>query len=313
MSVGTPWSLRVDFRSRTEGRADNSPPEVRFVLVRPEVAWVPSGHPIALQPARMTSRTVSQAAVDLSIVIPCHNEEDGLEQLEQQLGPVLRDLASRLRVELVLVDDGSSDRTWELMQALPSGPLLPGGLISLQRHEVNKGLGAALRTGFAAATGQVVVTTDSDATYRFTEIPALLARLVPGVDVVTASPYHPDGGVDGVPGYRLVLSRGSSLIYRLLVGGHLHTYTALFRAYRRDVIRSVRFEANGFLAVAEVLVNAMLAGYRVVEYPTVLHSRVAGASKAKLARTIAAHLRFQFAVLLQRVSIRSRKASRTPA
>ena len=251
--------------------------------------------------------------VDLSIVIPCHNEEDGLADLERQLGPVLEELRATRRVELVLVDDGSSDATWERMQQLAGGLVLGTGPILLRRHQQNQGLGAALRTGFLAATGQIVVTTDSDATYRFSEIPLLLERLQSGIDVVTASPYHPQGGVDGVPAYRLVLSRGSSLIYRLLVGGQLHTYTALFRAYRRDVIRTVTFKADGFLAVAEVLVNAILAGYRVAEYPTVLHSRVAGASKAKLARTIAAHVRFQLAVLRQRLTVGAVKVSRTPA
>src|ERR1700712_3492730 len=99
--------------------------------------------------------------VDLSIVIPCHNEEAGLAQLAQQLGPVLRDLGARMRIELVLVDDGSSDATWERMHELAAGPLLRGGHVLLERHEINRGLGAALRTGFAAASGQVVVTTDS--------------------------------------------------------------------------------------------------------------------------------------------------------
>src|SRR5262249_15525842 len=191
--------------------------------------------------------------------------------------------------------------------------LSSAGPVVLRGHEVNRGLGAALRTGFAAATGRVIVTTDSDATYRFSEIPALLERLSAGIDIVTASPYHPRGGVAGVPAYRLVLCPGSSLIYRLLVGGQVHTYTALFRAYRRDVIQSVSFSADGFLAVAEVLVNAIRAGYRVAEYPTTLHSRVAGVSKAKLARTIAAHVRFQIAVLLQRMKLGSAKVSRTPA
>jgi dolichol-phosphate mannosyltransferase len=258
-------------------------------------------------------RTPASRGVDLSIVIPCHNEEAGLADLERQLGPVLEALRATARVELVLVDDGSTDATWERMQKLATEPLLGAGPVLLKRHERNRGLGAALRTGFAAATGQVIVTTDSDATYRFSEIPVLLERLRPGIDIVTASPYHPDGGVDGVPAYRLILSRGSSFIYRLLVGGHLHTYTALFRAYRHDVIRSVSFKADGFLAVAEVLVNAIRSGYRVAEYPTVLHSRVAGASKAKLARTIAAHVRFQLGVLLQRLTVGSVKVSRTPA
>ncbi len=147
----------------------------------------------------------------------------------------------------------------------------------------------------------MIVTTDSDGTYRYTEIPSLLSHLTVDVDVVTASPYHPAGGVAGVPGYRLVLSRGSSLIYRILVDRHVHTYTSLFRAYRRSVIEHVSFASNGFLAGTELMVKAMLAGYRVAEYPTVLYSRVYGVSKAKLARTIVAHLRFQGRVLLSRL------------
>lgn len=256
-------------------------------------------------------RNPRRESVDVSVVIPCHNEEDGLVQLPEQLGPVLQALSSNKRVELIFVDDGSSDRTWERMMEVANGPLLPGH-VRLERHSSNRGLGAALRSGFAAATGDVIVTTDSDATYRFDEIPRLLEQLRPGIDIVTASPYHPDGSVDGVPAYRLVLSRGSSAIYRLIVGGHLHTYTALFRAYRREVLRRVTFKADGFLAVAELLVNAVLAGYRVAEYPTVLHSRVAGVSKAKLLRTIKAHLRFQFAILRQRLIPGSPNVSRNP-
>jgi dolichol-phosphate mannosyltransferase len=241
-----------------------------------------------------------QEILELSIVIPCHNEEECLGHFAEKLGPVLRDLSNRAAIEVVLVDDGSTDGTWKCLSELAAGDVLPRGTVRLERHAVNRGLGAALRTGFAACRGRIVITTDSDATYEFREIPALLDRLSADVDIVTASPYHPEGSVDGVPRYRLFLSRGSSFIYRLLVGRQLYTYTALFRAYRAEVIRNVAFGSNGFLSVAELLVNAMLAGYRVAEYPTVLHARSAGESKAKLIRTIAAHLRYQLSVLFRR-------------
>jgi len=65
----------------------------------------------------------------------------------------------------------------------------------------------------------------------------------------------------------------------------------------------VTFESNGFLAGTELLVKAMLAGYRVVEFPAVLYARVFGVSKAKLARTILAHLKFQMRVLLHRIKL----------
>jgi dolichol-phosphate mannosyltransferase len=244
--------------------------------------------------------------MEISLVIPCHNEESNLDRLVTDLRPVLRDLGPLDDVEVVLVDDGSTDSTWQGLTALAHNDSL-GCAVRLERHEKNRGLGAALRTGFAASRGRVIITTDSDGTYRFSEIPKLIARMTADVGIVTASPYHPQGGVANVPAYRLVLSRGSSLIYRALVDRKIYTYTALFRAYRRDVIKSIAFTSDGFLAVAELLVNAKLAGYRVVEHPAVLHSRVAGTSKARLVRTIVAHVRFQLNVLMRRMGLARRR------
>ena len=68
------------------------------------------------------------------------------------------------------------------------------------RHAENLGIGAALRTGFAESRGAELVTLDSDCTYDPARIPELLAPLRGGAEVVTASPYHPDGAVEGVPG-----------------------------------------------------------------------------------------------------------------
>lgn len=246
--------------------------------------------------------------MELSIIIPCYNEVENVAKLESDFFPVVKDLLTTpvsetiaiRKVEVIFVDDGSRDGTSDALRAQFGAFNHPQINVRFLRHPVNQGLGAALRTGFATATGNLIVTTDSDGTYRFSEIPALLACMTPDVSIVTASPYHPAGGVANVPAYRLVLSRGSSLLYRLIVNWHIHTYTALFRAYRREVIEQISHEANGFLGGTELMVKAMLAGFRVAEYPTVLHSRVLGTSKAKLVRTIRSHLRFQRDVLLLR-------------
>jgi dolichol-phosphate mannosyltransferase len=241
--------------------------------------------------------------MDLSIIIPCYNEVDNVPKIRTEFFPVAAELAKTHSLEVIFVDDGSTDGTWQaLMDTFGNGnePQIP---IEFERHEVNRGLGAAIRTGLAAARGEMLVTTDSDGTYEFAEIPALLSHLTPDVDVVTASPYHPAGGVEGVPACRLILSQGSSTIYRLLVDWRVHTYTCLFRAYRRTMVEHVSFESNGFLAGTELLVKGMLMGYRVAEYPAVLHSRVFGTSKAKLVRTILAHLSFQARVLLHRLHL----------
>ncbi|MCI0552135.1 MAG: glycosyltransferase family 2 protein, partial [Anaerolineae bacterium] len=177
--------------------------------------------------------------------------------------------------------------------------------LKFERHEVNRGLGAAIRTGFHAASGDLIVTTDSDGTYKFSTIPSLIASMKNGVDIVTASPYHPAGEVVGVPAYRIFLSRGSSLLYRILLKWNIYTYTALFRGYRREVIERISFRADDYLGGTELMVKAMLKGYTVAEFPAALHRRVFGVSKARLVQTILSHLRFQAGLLLHRLRIRS--------
>jgi dolichol-phosphate mannosyltransferase len=242
--------------------------------------------------------------MDLSIIIPCYNEIANVSKLQAEFFPVAAGLAETHSVEVIFVDDGSVDGTYRaLVEAFGNG-IGSDVLVRLEQHQVNRGLGAALRTGFAAARGRVIVTTDSDGTYKFSEIPGLLSCLDSGVDIVTASPYHPAGTVAGVPAYRLLFSRGCSAIYRLLADWHVYTYTCLFRAYRREVIENVTFESDGFLAGTELMVKAMLVGHRVAEYPAILYRREYGESKAKIMQTIRAHLRFQARVLGHRLGLK---------
>ncbi len=239
----------------------------------------------------------------ISVIVPCYNEEDNVHKMQAELYPVLELLSQEYQVQVVLVDDGSTDATLQKLKETFEVLENPKITFTFLKHEVNRGLGAALRTGFADAKGDLIITTDSDGTYKFTTIPAILERLIPGIDIVTASPYHPDGQVVGVPGYRLVLSQGASFLYRVLVSWRVHTYTCLFRAYRRKVIDTISFQSDGFLAGTELMVKGMLKGYQVDEYPAVLYSRVFGTSKAKLIRTIRAHLGFQWQVFLHRLHL----------
>ena len=205
--------------------------------------------------------------------------------------------------EIIFVDDGSRDGTYDKLSEVFGKEKLPKIEYRFYKHEINLGLGAALRTGFTHAEGSLIVTVDSDGTYKFTGIPALLSCLKPGIDIVTASPYHPKGKVIGIPASRLILSRGSSLIYRLLIDWDLHTYTCLFRAYRSRVIKQVVFKANDFLGGTELLVKALLKGYKADEVPEILYRRQYGESKARIARTIISHLKFQAWVLQQRLGM----------
>lgn len=233
--------------------------------------------------------------MNVSLVIPAYNEADGVQQTVDKLRPVLAQLRQQHTVDVVFVNDGSRDDTEALLRHAFADD--PG--VQVVSHPVNRGLGAALRTGFQHASGDVIVTTDFDGTYKFESIPMLLETLMrENADIVTASPYHPQGHVEGVPAYRLLFSKGASLLYRLLVHWRVYTWTSLFRAYRKSVIRSVVFTSDDFLAGTELLVNALRGGARVVEYPTTLHVRTFGQSSLKIARVTKAHLRFQARLVL---------------
>jgi dolichol-phosphate mannosyltransferase len=241
--------------------------------------------------------------MDLSIVIPCYNEAENISKLKEELLPAVYELSSSKTVEVVFIDDGSTDDTYQMINETFIKIKIPNVSMKLVKHNGNWGLGKAIRTGFETSCGEVVITSDSDGTYKFSSIQELLSLLDENVDIVTASPYHPQGDVVGVPAYRLILSQGSSMIYRILVDYRIHTYTCLFRAYRRSVITDIKFVSNGFLAGTELIVKALLKGFRVVEYPAVLYTRSYGASKAKLFRTVLAHLRFQLNVLLHHLHL----------
>jgi dolichol-phosphate mannosyltransferase len=230
----------------------------------------------------------------ITLIIPAYNESEGVAQTATALRNVLAYLRKTNEVEVVLVNDGSKDNTLELLhQEFDRDPQ-----VKVVSHDRNRGLGAAMRTGFQHATGDIVVTTDFDGTYPLSTIPQMLGRMnVDRVDIITASPYHPQGKVEGVPGYRLLFSFGASLLYRLLVDWRVHTWTALYRAYRRQVIDTITFESNDFLAGTELLVKAMRAGYTVSEFPTTLHVRTFGQSSIKIARVTMLHLKFQLRLL----------------
>jgi dolichol-phosphate mannosyltransferase len=247
----------------------------------------------------------------LSVIIPCYNEAENAPKLHDELLPVVQMMLASGRmnteetleaVEMIFVDDGSSDDTSVQLKQLFGDVTSPGLSFQFLKHETNAGLGAAVRTGFSHASGDTLLTVDSDGTYKFSEIPALLNCLTPGVDIVTASPYHPQGGVVGVPEYRLFFSKGSSMLYRILVDRNIYTYTCLFRAYRSRVVRQTSFVSNDFLGGTELLVKAMLKGFHAADFPSVLHKRMYGVSKARIARTVRSHLKFMGWVLLQRLT-----------
>ncbi len=224
----------------------------------------------------------------LTLVIPCYNEEDALPPLFRRLAEVKRAFGEAAAVDFLFVNDGSSDRTAELLQAVP-GELQPARTVT---HEGNRGLGAAIRTGLEEATGEFVAMMDSDCTYDPMYLIDMLPMLQDGVDVVTGSEFHPRGRVENITWLRLFLSRSMSRMYRIAFWSDLYSFSCLMRIYRRSIIRDILPESTGFLSCTEVLIRAHKLGYRIVEFPLTLTERQHGETKMKVVRTIFEHLGF---------------------
>src|SRR5262249_4438900 len=170
----------------------------------------------------------------------------------------------------VFVDDGSTDRTVDRLREIYQDDKNS----MIVEHGRNRGIGAAFRTGFEKCKGGFVCTIDADCTYQPEGLVQLISLLEnTGADVAFASPYHPEGRLEGVPPWRLLLSRSCSFMYRLLSGVRLYTSTIALRAYRRSVIETVRFHSDGFVSAAEIVVEAAHQGYRIVEAPMILRAR----------------------------------------
>lgn len=217
----------------------------------------------------------------LTVVMPFFNEE--------ALLPEVPGLCARVRaaleghdVELLAVDDGSTDGT-------AAGLASVAGL-DVVTHARNRGVGAAMTTGLTRAAGDVALVYDPDEAYAA----PCLAELVDAIadaDVATLSPYHPAGGVEGVGPFRLLLSRGASLLYRWRLKRRLYTFTCAVRAYRMATTRDLLPAPDDYTAAAYLLAAALQAGRKVVEVPAVLRVRSRGRSKMRVRRVISAHLR----------------------
>lgn len=233
----------------------------------------------------------------VSLVIPCFNEEEVLLDLFSALNKLAPLLAKNYETEVILVDDGSQDKTNELLLDYAQ----QRKNVKVLKHNVNRGLGAALKTGFANATGDAIVTLDSDLTYDPLEIPGLLAIMNGTADIIAGSPYHPEGECENVSPARLLLSKVLSKIYRIVLRtSDIYTFSGMFRAYRSKVIRDVSLESNDFLVTTEILVKAIKKGFKIKEYPTTLHGRIAGFSKLKVLHMIARHLKFIFDLIFRK-------------
>ena len=241
-----------------------------------EVAAVPEqGSPLA--PAK---RIQNEGSPRVSVVIPTLNEE-------RNLPGVLARLPAGVH-ELIVVDGRSTDSTVAVVRWLR-----PDARVLEQR---GRGKGAALALGFAAATGDIVVTVDGDGSTDPAEIPRYVAALTAGADMAKGSRFLRGGGSDDLTRLRRVGARGLTALANVLFGTRYTDLCYGYTAFWREALDRVNV-TEGFEVEASMSVSAARAGLAVAEVPSHERARVHGTSNL---RTVRDGLRVVAAILGER-------------
>ena len=202
----------------------------------------------------------------ISLVLPAYNEAENIEPLVAEAVPALE--ASADDYEIIVVDDGSADGTAEVarrvMETYPA--------VRLVEHEVNKGFGAAVFTGFTSATKDWIFYTDADRQFVLSE----LERFVPYMDQADLIAGYRAPRRD--PFLRVFYGKGWSALCTLMFGYTVRDVDCGFKLFRREIIEALapQIESRGATFSIEWLVRAKRAGYRFVELPGSHRPRVAG-------------------------------------
>ena len=227
---------------------------------------------------------------EVSVVVPMFNEEENVEATVERLKGALEPL--KCAYEIVLVNDGSTDSTHAVAQAVSERE--PN--VSFVSYPTNRGRGKAMRVGFAESAGRFLCTTEADLSYGEDIVVRMVSELrnSPDLDMVVASPYMPGGGLAGVPWFRALVSRLGNLVLAVAMAGRLHTVTGMTRAYRRQVLETLELESDGKEIHVEIISKALALGYLVREIPATLRWRTRGKSKFRFRRTASTHLVLTF-------------------
>lgn len=195
----------------------------------------------------------------ISVVIPVYNEEKTLLQLVDAVRRVACDK------EIVLVDDCSTDGSWEVICSVPDGPACK---ITKLRHEVNRGKGAALRTGFAVATGDIVIVQDADLEYDPQEIPMVVKPIVDGkADVVFGSRFMGGGAHRVLYYWHSVGNKFLTMLSNWFTNLNLTDMETCYKAFRREVLMDIlpKLQQDRFGFEPEITSRVARAGLRVYE------------------------------------------------
>ena len=216
----------------------------------------------------MCSDVTRDRVYEVSIVVPCYNEEDAIAGVIERILAYLKTFGSRVSSEIIAVDDGSSDATANVLHDVSTK--YPG-TVRLVRHERNGGLTKAMRTGAEHARKDTVVFLDADLSY----VPEIVGELLAakrrsGASLAIASPYMQGGRVGNVPFVRLAASRGANFLLSLSIGRKVRTFTGMVRAYDTALFQALAGKVNRGEFNSAMVAAVLASNHGLVEIPAAL-------------------------------------------
>lgn len=228
----------------------------------------------------------------LSIVIPAYNEADNIVAAVADISAVAQTLG--MEYEIILVNDGSRDRTSEIARA-ELVDVVPH--FRLVEHFPNRGYGGALKAGFAAATKDLIAFTPADKQFVFSEIGLLLAKLTPDMALVSGWRVNRQDNF-----IRRLNGRGWNTVVMLLFGRTIHDIDCGFKVFRREVLPRIHLESDGAMIDTELLAELRARGFKMTDVPVTHLPRTAGKPTGANLKVIARAFRdlFKFRLRLWR-------------
>jgi glycosyltransferase involved in cell wall biosynthesis len=187
----------------------------------------------------------------LSVIMPVHNEVETVHEIIERV------LDKSVVFEIIIVDDGSSDGTIEAVEKISSDK------IKIIKHEKNKGKGAAVRTGFDAASGDVVIIQDADLEYDPDDYTKLLKPIEEGKTEVVY-------GVRTLETQRIIMRLGNEFVTwvtNMIHGQKLYDMETCYKMMKREIAQKLQLECRGFDVEAEMTSKILRQGYKIHQIP----------------------------------------------
>jgi glycosyltransferase involved in cell wall biosynthesis len=200
--------------------------------------------------------------VKLSVVIPCYNEKPTIETVVEAVKAV--GLAS----EIIIVDDGSTDGTREILTQWANDPL-----VKVFYHTVNQGKGAAVRTGFEKAAGDIFLIQDADLEYDPREYPQLLKPILEGRAKVVYGSRFLGGPRKTMFFWNMVANKSLTLLTNVLYNTILSDMETCYKVFKAEVVRGITLRSRRFELEPEITAKVLKRGYRIYEVPISYNGR----------------------------------------